>query len=58
MTEEQLYALLDSYEKRVSGNEDRELFAEAVRAAKAAEPRAPYFTLWLGGMREIVKALV
>ena len=57
MTEEQLSILLDSYKKRVSSNEDRKLFVEAVRVAKAAVPRAPYFTLWIG-MREIVKALV
>lgn len=47
MTEDQLYALLDSYEQRVSNREDRELFVEAVRAAKASAPRAAYFTLWI-----------
>lgn len=47
MTEEQLYTLLDSYKKRVSSNEDRKLFVEAVRVAKAAASRAPYFTLWI-----------
>ncbi len=47
MTKEQLYALLDSYEKRVSNSKDRELFVEAVTAAKASAPRAAYFTLWV-----------
>lgn len=47
MTEEQLHALLDSYEKRVPNSEDRKLFAEAIRAAKASAPRAAYFTLWI-----------
>ncbi|MBW4472704.1 MAG: hypothetical protein KME45_20360 [Stenomitos rutilans HA7619-LM2] len=47
MTEAQLYALLDSYEEKVSNDEDRKLFAEAVRAAKASAPRSAYLTLWI-----------
>lgn len=47
MTKEQLHALLDSYEQRVSNSEDKKLFAEAVRAAKASALRAAYLTLWI-----------
>ena len=47
MTDDQLYVLLASYEQKVSHHEDRALFAEAVRAAKASALRAAYFTLWL-----------
>lgn len=36
MTDDQLYLLLDSYEQKVPHNDDRALFAEAVRAAKAS----------------------
>lgn len=34
-------------EKKIAKNEDRKLFAEAVRTAKASAPRAVYFTLWI-----------